>query len=187
MSRGGCPNTGDGNHRWVRLGPGEKPWCYECGVTNGGPRVHRLDRDDWAPPCTHRFGHKWVPDVFRLERGCLRCHVVLPLTGRARNRALRVQRLGERQQWRCHYCLAPFDLSPVTEPTPAGFGHEPITEDHRVPRSAGGHRLLSNLVLACPTCNSLKADRTERQLRRDPRFQARCRWVERNMARMAVP
>ena len=35
------------------------------------------------------------------------------------------------------------------------------TVDHRVPRSAGGHDGLANLVFACHACNQRKADTAE--------------------------
>ena len=49
---------------------------------------------------------------------------------------------------RCEYCLMHQALQG------ASFHIE-----HIVPRSAGGHSVLTNLALACPACNLHKADR----------------------------
>jgi 5-methylcytosine-specific restriction endonuclease McrA len=52
----------------------------------------------------------------------------------------------------CFYCGAAFD---DTAPDRVR------TADHRVPRAAGGHDGLANLVFACFACNQAKADRPE--------------------------
>jgi 5-methylcytosine-specific restriction endonuclease McrA len=51
----------------------------------------------------------------------------------------------------CFYCSAAF----------AAEGPLRRTVDHRVPRSAGGHDGLANLVFACHACNQRKAASTE--------------------------
>jgi 5-methylcytosine-specific restriction endonuclease McrA len=51
----------------------------------------------------------------------------------------------------CFYCGAGF----------APEGPSSRTVDHRVPRAAGGHDGLANLVFACLACNRRKADATE--------------------------
>jgi 5-methylcytosine-specific restriction endonuclease McrA len=49
---------------------------------------------------------------------------------------------------KCFYC-------PVVLPL-----HD-LTLDHRIPRSQGGANSVSNLVLACQSCNEKKADSSE--------------------------
>jgi hypothetical protein len=49
----------------------------------------------------------------------------------------------------CAYCQTPEELTVVT-----------FEVEHIIPRSAGGETILSNLCLACPTCNRCKANRT---------------------------
>ena len=51
---------------------------------------------------------------------------------------------------RCQYCLMHQSLQGAT------FHFE-----HIIPRSKGGETELGNLILACPSCNFHKADRTE--------------------------
>lgn len=134
----------------------------------------RPNPTDRVLPCTHRYGHKWTSDVFRRERLCRRCGLTLPLTGHALARAERVRRIGKRDGWQCFYCRVP-------------FGDEPVTEDHRVPRCAGGTLRWANVVLACPTCNNMKGERSEKELRLDPRFQQRRWWVERRFGADRTP
>lgn len=38
---------------------------------------------------------------------------------------------------------------------------QPLTYDHILPRSKGGHSLFDNLCRACRQCNEYKADKTE--------------------------
>lgn len=49
-----------------------------------------------------------------------------------------------RDRFTCQYCGAP----------------RAKTADHVIPHSKGGTRALTNLVAACPTCNTSKGDRT---------------------------
>jgi 5-methylcytosine-specific restriction endonuclease McrA len=51
----------------------------------------------------------------------------------------------------CFYCEAAF----------SGDGPLARTVDHRVPRGAGGHDGLANLVFACRACNQRKRDLSE--------------------------
>jgi len=42
-----------------------------------------------------------------------------------------------------------------------------LTKDHVIPKSKGGTRCASNIVMACEPCNQAKADRTPDQWARD--------------------
>ena len=55
----------------------------------------------------------------------------------------------ERAPGRCQYCLMHQTLQGAT-----------FHIEHIIPRSKGGAQELSNLALACPSCNLHKADRT---------------------------
>src|SRR5438128_403665 len=55
----------------------------------------------------------------------------------------------ERAGGRCQYCLMHQSLQGAT-----------FHIEHIIPRSHGGSKELSNLALACPSCNLHKADRT---------------------------
>jgi hypothetical protein len=57
-------------------------------------------------------------------------------------------RVAARDRHRCSYCLT---LESVTG--------APMEVDHIVPQSIGGPTEMENLCLACPRCNSYKADR----------------------------
>ena len=60
------------------------------------------------------------------------------------------RRVAEMSQYRCGYCLtAQRIIGPLLE------------VDHIVPQARGGTDEADNLVLACPMCNSHKADRQE--------------------------
>lgn len=60
------------------------------------------------------------------------------------------RRVAEMSQYRCGYCLtAQRIIGPLLE------------IDHIVPQARGGTDEEANLVLACPMCNSHKADRQE--------------------------
>jgi 5-methylcytosine-specific restriction endonuclease McrA len=53
-----------------------------------------------------------------------------------------IQRIGEAQQWKCHWC---------GKSTKSRFH-----VDHLTPLSKGGSNEPSNLVIACPRCNNHK-------------------------------
>lgn len=86
----------------------------------------------------------------------------------------KVKKLGIRDGWFCHYCKHPLvpeqdrDKHKVEThyengeihyfyKVPDGFKW--ATLDHKVPRSKGGSHELSNLVLACNSCNATKGNR----------------------------
>lgn len=95
-----------------------------------------------------------------------------------RRRRLKLMReLGAHAGWRCHYCLVPL-VEPGTEEEvckiyflpegpngelvksygePEGFRWPQL--DHKLPRALNGTDDLSNLVLCCLDCNSLKGKR----------------------------
>ena len=58
---------------------------------------------------------------------------------------------------RCHYCQ-------VETKTSVDAGPLRRTVDHVIPRKFGGEDELSNLVLACQSCNSRKSDKVDRSL-----------------------
>ena len=62
---------------------------------------------------------------------------------------------------RCYYCLVPFSAD------------ERPTRDHWIPKCEGGLVDDFNIVPACSTCNTWKANGTEARLRAMPEFQRR--------------
>lgn len=101
-----------------------------------------------------------------------------------RAKATLFQRLADRDGgWRCTYCqteldpLDPDDPPPLEDPDRVVFrgmsdyrwGREPepfverlpwATLDHRIPLSRGGTDDLSNLAMACQSCNASKGPKT---------------------------
>jgi 5-methylcytosine-specific restriction endonuclease McrA len=77
-----------------------------------------------------------VPAVMRLRR--------MPA---AKTRGLRFSRMNvyQRDGFRCQYCGGKFAITQ-------------LSYDHVVPRSAGGSTTWTNIVTACKTCNSRKAN-----------------------------
>lgn len=72
----------------------------------------------------------------------------------SKDRAVKRQELVARDGGQCFYC----DKDLVM---PVGAGHQnhnAATLDHIIPRSKGGSNRLTNLVLACQSCNDLRAD-----------------------------
>ena len=65
----------------------------------------------------------------------------------------RVPRLISRFDGKCHYCHRPVNIF-------GECGDRP-TREHLTPVCRGGSNLLSNIALACETCNSIKGDMTE--------------------------
>lgn len=61
-------------------------------------------------------------------------------------RTHRIRKLLERDGDNCHYCLRPFGVSHWRQ----------ITLDHKVPLSKNGTNVISNLLLSCRGCNTLK-------------------------------
>lgn len=67
--------------------------------------------------------------------------------------------LVERDGPGCHYCGRDLDAERAmtegyTGPMPPWWP----TKDHKLPKAAGGHDALENLLLSCFTCNNQKAD-----------------------------
>jgi len=60
------------------------------------------------------------------------------------------QNIFARDRWKCQYCN---DIFPITR----------LTVDHVLPRSQGGKTSWENVVAACSSCNSKKANRTPQQ------------------------
>lgn len=56
-----------------------------------------------------------------------------------------IKRQGQAQKWRCWWC--------------GDNCEEEYHADHLVPLSRGGHNDISNIVVACPTCNLSKHDK----------------------------
>lgn len=79
-----------------------------------------------------------IPAVVRLKK----------LT-RERRRGVRYSRVAVyvRDGWRCQYCGR-------------ACTYRQATRDHVVPRARGGETTFSNTVLACPGCNTKKADKS---------------------------
>src|SRR5262245_21028065 len=76
--------------------------------------------------------------------------MLLGVTRRYRSGRRLAQRLAARDGGdRCHFCLELFAVG----------GVQP-TIDHLVPLAAGGSNALTNLVLACPSCNGRKGQRS---------------------------
>lgn len=64
-----------------------------------------------------------------------------------------------RDQYRCQYCGRPGnELRP----------RESLTRDHVVPMSRGGRNVWQNVVTACSTCNTRKADRLPAEIGMHP-------------------
>lgn len=82
-----------------------------------------------------------MPAVVRLT------HWITP--GRQRVKFSR-QNVLARDRWRCQYCG---ERKPTQE----------LTFDHVIPRSRGGKTEWTNIVMACESCNSVKADKTPRE------------------------
>ena len=100
-----------------------------------------------------------------------------PVPSNARNLNIPAvqKRLAARDNWRCHYChkqLVPAQIwkqiQAGTPPDTRRFrswanimqrGGDMATIDHLVPVIRGGSKDLSNLVLACYTCNRAKGNR----------------------------
>ena len=77
----------------------------------------------------------------------------------SRKKAKHHPRLWEHQRGLCFYCDVPMiRTQPSEQKSKSG---RLATLDHRVPRAKGGHRIRSNLVLACASCNQKKADKSE--------------------------
>jgi len=73
-----------------------------------------------------------------------------------------VHRVAARDGWGCHYCLVALRC-PCEPLDPWPPGAKWVTVDHKVPRSLGGTRQLSNVVLACKPCNKAKGSRPYEQ------------------------
>ena len=67
------------------------------------------------------------------------------------------------QQGHCHYCGCKLEL----------WGPQKFQVDHFIPLSRGGTNFMNNLVLACPWCNSDKADKMPWEYR-PARFEVGC-------------
>ena len=72
-------------------------------------------------------------------------------TQKKRSRSKKRRLLHEQQNGMCKYCEQEVTLAEATL-------------DHVRPRSMGGTNELSNLVLACPTCNVAKGDKWGNEL-----------------------
>ncbi len=99
--------------------------------------------------------HAWVG----LVRGCVAAPQVVRLTRFDRHRrvrsggvALNRRNIYFRDGNTCQYCGKRF---PTSE----------LSLDHVIPRSRGGRDTWENLVCACTSCNSRKADKTPAQVR----------------------
>lgn len=62
----------------------------------------------------------------------------------------KVRAIVKRWGWGCHYCGKNLEHAKRSEQT----------VDHVVPRSRDGSNKMSNLVMACPGCNTTKGDQT---------------------------
>ncbi|HMO14960.1 MAG TPA: HNH endonuclease [Pirellulaceae bacterium] len=122
-----------------------------------------MDWDDWSrlepsgdepfvQAVTQRF---CVPEVVALNQFDL-----VPISSVTFSR----RNIFKRDRFTCQYCGRQPD------------GDE-LTIDHVVPRSQGGPSTWENCVLACMTCNNVKADRTPQQARMKLRKQpVRPKW-----------
>jgi 5-methylcytosine-specific restriction endonuclease McrA len=90
-----------------------------------------------------------LPTVIRLRQFVRVPYRQMPLTRR---------HVFQRDGHTCQYC---------------GFGGEPLSIDHVLPRSRGGADVWENVTTACLPCNVRKGNRTPREagmpLRREPR------------------
>ena len=82
---------------------------------------------------------QWLPTVIRLRQFVRVPYRPLPLTRR---------NLFQRDGHCCQYC---------------GTSREPLSVDHVLPRSRGGHDTWENVTTACLPCNVRKGNRTPRE------------------------
>lgn len=93
----------------------------------------------------------------------------------------KVERLHARQKGLCYFCLSPtfLNMNEKGELSNKRFA----TADHVIPSSKGGTDHLSNLVMACQACNSLRGDMRFNkfvELRSTPeRWSQHCREIQR--------
>lgn len=81
-----------------------------------------------------------------------------------------LERLGERDGWKCHYCDIPLTRAGREGSVEIDVdrwatlpGWEFATRDHVWPTSLGGSNRAENLVLACGPCNIAKSNKVEEQ------------------------
>lgn len=78
-----------------------------------------------------------------------------------RNRVINKMKKDAKGKLSCHYCGEKNLVSNFNLPVPT---HRKATLDHVIPRAKGGSEFsLSNLVVACSTCNTKKADKMDFQ------------------------
>jgi 5-methylcytosine-specific restriction endonuclease McrA len=104
--------------------------CPTCGATIKPAWIYRDNSREWT--CQHMCPTDGCPNMHGFRK-----------SGTLKNRLKLIAKLVDRDGDACWYCS-------VTIPFAA------YTLDHYIPKSRGGTRDLSNLRLACATCNNRK-------------------------------
>lgn len=139
-----CSRSPDGQHDLIRGAVAE--YCRFCWI------VPRFLADDIGEVTVNHETHPQPQGPGKRNGNGVR--VFQPPKGQARIN--KINALIERDGLTCFYCER--ELMTVEEAERFPRAHTVPTLDHLLPRSLGGSNDLSNLVLACPSCNTKKGD-----------------------------